>query len=53
MIKVDDLGCLNEGKARGLEGLEDYSSGRARTAQSSQDETARQQLLDARSTSRA
>ena len=53
VIKVDDLGCPNEGKARGLGGLEDCSSGRARRARLSQDETARQQPLDACSTSRA
>ena len=35
VIKVDALGCLNEGKARRLEGLEGGSSGRACRAQSS------------------
>ena len=42
VIKVADLGCLNEGKAWGLGGLEDCSSGRARRAWSSQDEAWRQ-----------
>ena len=35
VMKVNDLGCLNEGKTRILEGFENCSSGRACMARSS------------------
>ena len=45
MINEDDLECLNERKARRLEGFEDHSTSRARVAPSSQVSTTSSALL--------